>query len=198
MNGAQHVEVRPFSPRDAAELVLEPAGFRGSVPREAVAGEWGVADLRRDSGLGLVSAVTFMCMRCVHVPCGCQRVTWERVLFTMWILGIEPRLSGLAASTLPSEPSFRDACHFFYLNRCNIDQLQTFSFALARGSGTLGLVGLPGVPRSISAPSQHCRFSLFPVHCFGSCVIVAHRWLAWGTPECRAPGTVWAWRCWGR
>lgn len=35
----RHVAVRPFSLRHAAELGLEAARFRGSVPREAVAGE---------------------------------------------------------------------------------------------------------------------------------------------------------------
>lgn len=51
VNGGRRVEVRPFSPRDEAELVLEPAGFRASVPREAVAGAWGVGDYTGARGL---------------------------------------------------------------------------------------------------------------------------------------------------
>lgn len=61
-------EVRPFSPRDAAELDLGPAGFRGSVPREAVAGEWGVGDYIRARGL----APRLRLHLCVCVVCMCR------------------------------------------------------------------------------------------------------------------------------
>lgn len=76
----RHVADQPFSLRDAAELAFETVRFGGSVPREAVAGKWGVGDpapmLPHSVPCQLPPFLTFKLLGhiylCVQVPYGCQ------------------------------------------------------------------------------------------------------------------------------
>lgn len=74
----RHGAVRPFPLRDAAELGFEAARLGGSVPREAVAGEWGVGDYA-----GIRAR-----LRCCHcLPGKVSQGPCQPLFFTFKILG---------------------------------------------------------------------------------------------------------------